>query len=87
MAKPKQRILIKKFEFKGIVTKAVNLYIDDAAGQLADVLTIEGVTEAYVSSHNVNLMLIDVDPRYDLDEVGAEIESLVTAEVPDVFRE
>lgn len=81
MAKPKQRFLIKKLDGH------VHLYIDDAGGQVADILMIEGVTGAYIPSHNVNLMLIDIDPRYDVSEVAAEIEGLVTAEVPDVFRE
>lgn len=34
----------------------------------------------------INFIHVHVDPRYDAQEVAAEIELLLSAEVPDVFR-
>lgn len=80
MAKPKQAVLVDII-FNGIV----DVWTDDRKKALRDILSIEGVATAQdVSDGCISLT---IDKRYDTIEVADEIRELLSAEVPDIFKE
>ncbi len=54
--------------------------------EVSEIGNIEGVSNAKMVTAR-NPIFVTVDPRYDIKEIAAEIERLLTAEVPDVFKE
>lgn len=79
MAEQKQKVLVR------IMADAL-LYVwcDNAANQIADMLSIEGV-ELVFASNSGGLLEVFTDPRYDLSELAIEIKELLLAEVPEDF--
>lgn len=63
----------------------IRIWVSDPEQHLADCESVEGV--AMVNYLSGGPIFIIVDPHYDVQEVAAELEELLTAEVPDVFRE
>lgn len=82
MAKQKRKVFIDVI-FSSVGTLIV--YCDRPREVISEVAGIEGVRDAFVGFDGRLLVL--TDPRYDVQEVITEIEELLTAEVPDVFRE
>ena len=79
MAKPKVKIKVE------IVNDTfITVWAKDAHRHIPDVESIEGV---HFASSSGRLMIIYTDPRYDVNEVAREIEQLLSAEMPEVFRE
>lgn len=63
----------------------INVWIDKPTEAATEIMSIEGVTACEVSVNGP--LYIMVDPRYDAQEVAGEIRMLLTAEVPDIFKE
>lgn len=82
MAKPKQKILIEVFHRGG----EMHIWSSDKEQDATTIKDIEGV-DAVFTRQTMNLISVYVDPRYDINEIATEIEALLTAEVPPIFRE
>jgi hypothetical protein len=80
MAKPKHKFLVKEHEF------SITVWTDNLVSDFAEIKTIEG-TDTVLILNGKNPINIYVDPRYDLKEIAEEIRELLTARIPDVFRE
>lgn len=79
MAKPKYDVII----VKSPVTGVLRIYCSNHAQQASEIKSIEGVN--LVSIYD-DCLSTYVDPRYDLDEVAAEIENMLTpVEIPEAF--
>ena len=77
MAKPKVDVLVKVF-----ASHAIEVW---ASPKDTDEIKLGGgITEIFKS---VNGTLIICDPRYDTEEIAQEIRDLLSAKVPDVFKE
>jgi hypothetical protein len=81
MAKPKRKTLIKV-----LPPDNITVWTDEPAKELKLLASIEGVDHINLIGSG-NPIYIKIDPRYDLKEVAAEITDLLTAEVPDIFKE
>jgi hypothetical protein len=79
MAKPKQSVLVNVCSNHNII-----VWTDHPERDIKDIAGIEGVTRATIYSGNP--IFLSIDPRYSADEIAAEIENLLTAEIPDVFK-
>jgi hypothetical protein len=62
----------------------INIWLNKPTEVISDVLSIEGVLTCRASSGGP--LRVMVDPRYDIQEVAEEIETLLKADVPDVFK-
>jgi hypothetical protein len=82
VATKKQDILVK---ITANPIEQIKVWIDKPSESITDVLSIEGVSTCRASAGGP--LYIMVDPRYDVREVAGEIEALLTAEVPDIFKE
>ncbi|KKK63067.1 hypothetical protein LCGC14_2998050 [marine sediment metagenome] len=80
MAKPKHKFLVKENEF------SITVWTDSLVSDLAEIKTIEG-TDTVLMLNGKNPISVFLDPRYDLKEIAEEIRELLTARIPDVFRE
>jgi hypothetical protein len=79
MAKPKRKLTIRKHSD----TMFWVYYIDPAIAIQA-ISTIEGVRYTGMEDVAVDVW---INPLYDIDEIIQEIEDLLLAEVPNVFKE
>lgn len=81
MAKLKKQVIINKFNIGLGETHILHVWADNIVAQ--EVLAIDGISS--ISVYSQNPTTVCVDPRYDVDEVLAELEELLSAKVPDVF--
>ncbi len=81
MAKAKQEVLVESMSGDGL-----NIFIDDPEIHLKDIQSIQGVSQVSLSVFSKFICAV-TDPRYNKSEVAQEIRKLLTAEVPQVFRE
>lgn len=83
MAKPKQAVLVN------VTTNPVEpiaAWVNNSHDEaIQDILTVEGVTNCRASIGGP--IRIMIDQRYDTQEVADEIRGLLSAEVPDVFKD
>lgn len=78
MAKPKRAVVIRKLSV-GVLW----VYCEHHAEQAAEVGAIEGISAVTIWG---DMLWVWVDPRYDLDEVAAEVEVMLTpVEIPEAF--
>jgi hypothetical protein len=63
----------------------INIWLDNPTEVISDILSIEGVLTC--STINAPPLRVMVDPRYNTQEVAEEIETLLTADIPDVFKQ
>ena len=66
--------------------KTFEVYIDNPSSVTDDIMSIEGVSRIILYGHRANCLDVFIDPRYDTTEVAKEVETLLLAEVPDIFR-
>jgi len=78
MAKRKQDFLVR------ILPYCLQLWYD---GPLSEIEEIEGVIRVDDLRKHTGVSNVHIDARYDLEEVTSEIESLLSAKIPDVFLE
>lgn len=50
-----------------------------------DIASVEGVTGTYHDGETE--VSVRIDKRYDVNEIAGELRELLTAEVPDIFKE
>ena len=83
MAKIKKQVIISKFGIAlgGGGKHVLQVWADDIVVQ--EVKTIEGISDVII--HTQSPVTVCVDPRYDVDEVIAELDELLSAKIPDVF--
>lgn len=72
-------------EVKRNPVEPITVWMDNPKRGLVDILSIEGVCKGRINS--LGEITIMVDPRYDVIDLADEIRSLLTAKIPDVFRE
>jgi len=81
MAKKRCDVMVEVIsESAGII----NVWIDNPEAYIGDILSVAGVNS--VSTIRRFPLSVEVDRRYSTAEVAAEIEHLLMAEVPSVFR-
>ena len=81
MAKPKCAVVIEKL----YSTRMLIIYCDHHAEQAIEIKSIEGVASVTIWEDR---LWAYIDPRYDLDEVAAEIEVILTpVEIPEACLE
>lgn len=81
MAKPKRAVVIEEIRAVGVLF----IYCDHHVDQAAEVKSIEGISSVIIWEDK---LWAYVDPRYDLDEVAAEVEAMLTpVEIPEAFLE
>lgn len=78
MAKQKKEVVIKVIHGGSIQIWANNLSVED-------VMSIEGITN--VLSSKTLPWTAYADARYDAQEIAKELEELLEASIPDIFRE
>lgn len=81
MAKPNKKVLVR---IVGDPVFPVEVWVNNPISVIDDIKSIEGVNT--VSFINGNPILVSVDPRYEIEDIAREIEGLLAAEVPDVFK-
>lgn len=77
MARPKKNVIVKVFG----QTKLIDVWADNLVA--SEILSIEGVTQ--ILAEKTLPWLIATDPRFDVNEVAAEIEALLSPKVPEAF--
>ncbi len=82
MAEPKYRFLVEGKHLNFIV-----VWTDNPSSDFAKIKKIEGTHIVTMFEGSSNPIHVHVDPRYDQKEVAQEIRDLLTAGVPDVFKE
>lgn len=80
MANKKVDVIVKK-----VNDSVIYVFCDDRARIAKELENISGISSIHIWSDRLDVWVSD--PRYDTDEVAQEIQELLTAEVPDVFRE
>jgi hypothetical protein len=80
MAKPKVEVIVNVVQQKNI-----EIYCSNAESAVKELRDIEGVT--WVASLSNTIIIVHTDPRYDVNEIRDEIYELLTAKVPDVFKD
>jgi hypothetical protein len=79
MAKPKHDVVI----VKSVSVGALRIYCSNHAQQASEIKSIEGVNLVGIYD---DCLYAYVDPRYDLDEVTAEVENMLApVEIPEAF--
>lgn len=81
MAKRKRAVVIHKFGTWLDGTWVLQIWADDIVAQ--EILAIEGISS--VNMYAQKPVTVRTDPCYDVDEIIAELEELLSAKVPDVF--
>lgn len=83
MAKPKVKVLVN-------VTKdpvlPIEVWVNDLHQATVDIVDIEGVRGVSYMFDSLPIRVM-IDKRYDVKEIADEIYVLLTAEVPDIFKE
>lgn len=79
MAKPKKSVLIEK------LPNHLRVWCNNPTQWLSDLASIEGIIR--VDNLTGGCTILHCDPRYDLSELAQEVEQLLMAEVPEVFKE
>jgi hypothetical protein len=82
MAQKKQDILVLIVSNQ---VEPINIWLDKPTEVISDILSVEGVKTCSASSGGP--LRVMVDPRYDIQEVAEEIETLLKADVPDIFKQ
>lgn len=82
MAKPKIKVLVEVIKNP---VEPIRIWIDNAKAHLSDIASVEGVSNIWHDKQNS--IKIMIDKRYDVDEIAQELRELLTAEVPDIFRD
>jgi hypothetical protein len=80
MAKPKQETLVEEYQ------DSISVWTNEPLKEVEAISNIEGVNAALVTSTG-NPIYVYVDPRYSAAEIADEIRALLTADVPDIFKE
>jgi len=81
MAKPKKDVIVEVLH-----NKSIRVWCNNPGQVVTELKTIEGITSILYLSTFGSIHL-STDPRYDISEIAQEIEELLTAEVPDVFKD
>lgn len=81
MAKPKVEVIVNI-----IRVDLIEVFCSDRDNVVVEIAGIEGIIHV---SHLAGAGCIHIltDPRYDINELRDEIYQLLTASIPDVFRE
>lgn len=82
MAKPKVKILVECDDN----SRHIKVYCDNPTEAVWELKNIEGIQQV-IYSLSFPCISVWCDPRYDREEIAQEIRDLLTAEVPDAFRE
>lgn len=81
LAKPKTNVIIKVIDKKD--DAILFIWGDNIA--ISDIESVEGVSSAVI--YNSLPFFVSIDPNYDAHEVAAELEMLLSSEVPNIFYE
>lgn len=79
MAELKEKVKVEVGELTLIV------WATNVVQFMSEIETIKGIHS--VICYSKNRLFAYPDPRYDIKEIAEEIEQLLLAEVPDIFRE
>lgn len=77
MAKPQKEYHVEVM----LKSKVISIWCDKRHWN--DLTIIEGIEQAFSMNNRLDLY---IDPRYSIDEIANEIEELLSAQVPDVFK-
>ncbi len=80
MANRKQDFIVKVLS-----DVSIHVWVDKSASALDTIEGIEGIDA--IESEAIGPVVVHVDPRYDSQEIGEEIETLLSVEAPLMFRE
>lgn len=81
MAKPNKKVLV---QVVGDPVFPIKVWVDNPTSIIDDIQSIEGIDMLSVTSRN--LIYVSIDLRYEVEDIAKEIEDLLMAEVPDVFK-
>jgi hypothetical protein len=80
MAKLKQETLVEEYQ------DSISVWTNEPLKEVETISNIEGVDTALIAG-GTNPIYVYVDPRYSVAEIADEIRVLLTADVPDIFKE
>ena len=81
MANRKQDVLVEVID--GGVGRTIHVWVDDLKRSVSEIESIEGVAHAAVRS--IGFISVDVDPRYDVNEVAEEITKLFSPKATETY--
>ena len=76
----------KEFHIDQYIKSFLNVYVDNPDIVAQEIQAIEGIL-GVEEDELLRCLTVYLDPRYDVTEVRAEVEQLLSSKVPEVFQE